>query len=58
LSYFLALGREEIKSIKDWNNEKILQWLEVIGFSDYVNIVKYSEFTGKEFSENAVKQDF
>ncbi|CAK84555.1 unnamed protein product (macronuclear) [Paramecium tetraurelia] len=58
LNYFLALSRESIKSIKEWTNEELQVWLAKIGFSDYVNIVKYNEFTGLEFSKQAVLQDF
>ncbi|CAD8191464.1 unnamed protein product [Paramecium pentaurelia] len=58
LNYFLALGRENIKSIKEWTNEELQAWLSKIGFSDYVNIVKYNEFTGLEFSKEAVHQEF
>ncbi|CAD8179358.1 unnamed protein product [Paramecium octaurelia] len=58
LNYFLALSRENIKSIKEWTNEELQVWLAKIGFSDYVNIVKYNEFTGLEFSKQAVLQDF
>jgi len=50
LFYYLALEREEMKSIDTWDNTQILKWAEEIGFEDYIQILKYENIVGAQLA--------
>lgn len=58
LQYFFALARKQIKSIQEWSNDQLVHWLDNLGFQDYSKVVRYNEFTGAEFSTQAVDKNF
>ena len=45
---FFALEKQEIDCIKNWDNNKVLQWAIESGFSEYKNILKYENISGND----------
>eukprot|EP01016_Furgasonia_blochmanni_P050206 TRINITY_DN771_c0_g1_i17.p1 TRINITY_DN771_c0_g1~~TRINITY_DN771_c0_g1_i17.p1 ORF type:complete len:401 (+),score=120.55 TRINITY_DN771_c0_g1_i17:66-1268(+) len=54
-NYYVAVEREEVDSIDNWTNEKVLKWAEEIGLDKYLKIIKYEKIEGKHLW-NANKQ--
>jgi hypothetical protein len=43
----------------EWSNEELIRWLNKNqDFQDYAKIVRYNEYTGSEFAQQAVEKRF
>lgn len=47
LAHFLALEREDIPPLKEWNSAKVAEWFTGIGLEDCANLIKYKNITGE-----------
>lgn len=45
-----ALEQEKIPHVEQWDNAKVLQWADTIGFTDCVKLLKFYKITGKELA--------
>ena len=37
--YYFIVEEEFVKSIEEWNNEDVVNWVNEIGFEDYAKII-------------------
>jgi hypothetical protein len=46
-TFYFALERDEIPPLEEWDNARVLAFMEQIDLSEYCNIIKYQNVTGK-----------
>ena len=44
--HMLALERDDIEPLCEWDHERVLKWMIKIGFPECSNIVKYNKING------------
>ncbi|KRX07643.1 Sterile alpha motif/pointed domain [Pseudocohnilembus persalinus] len=47
-STYFAIERKQVPPISEWDNEKVLSFMESIQLQDYINIAKYENLDGKK----------
>ena len=46
--YYFVVEEEFVKSIEEWDNKEVVNWVNEIGFEDYAKIIQYENIVGKE----------
>lgn len=46
--HWLALEREDIKSIEYWDSSEVMEWFKSLDLDEFLNIIKYEKITGKD----------